>query len=77
MAFMVFMGVFSRRGFLDFRRMTNQNLELRRRIEMVTKEKFGIERQISNFRSDPVEQERIIREKLGYVRKNDLVVEFD
>ena len=77
MAFMVFMGVFSRRGFLDYRRMTNQNSELRRRIEAVTKEKSGMEQQISNFRTDPIEQERIIREKLGYVRKNDLVVEFD
>jgi len=70
------MGVFSKRGWLDWRRMVRQNEELTREIAHSMQEWDLLERQIEKLKSDPGEQERTIRRVLGYVRDNEFVIEF-
>jgi cell division protein FtsB len=70
------MGVFSKRGWLDWRRMVRQNEELTQEIARSTQEWDLLERQIEKLKSDPTEQERTIRRVLGYVRESEFVIEF-
>jgi cell division protein FtsB len=70
------MGFFSKRGWLDWRRMVRQNEELTREIARSTQEWDLLERQIEKIKSDPGEQERTIRRVLGYVRESEFVIEF-
>jgi len=74
---LVLMGVFSRRGLLDLRRMTRQNQELQLRLDQATEQRQLLQRQLETFKTNPMEQERMVRQSLGYVRKNETVVEFD
>lgn len=70
------MGFFSKRGWLDWRRMVRQNEELTREIARSTQEWDLLERQLEKLKADPVEQERTIRRVLGYVRESEFVIEF-
>ncbi len=71
------MGIFSRRGLLDLRRMRRQNQEVQSRLDQAMGSRQLLQRQLEVFRSNPMEQERMVRQSLGYVRKNETVVEFD
>jgi cell division protein FtsB len=73
---LVFMGIFSKRGYFDFRRMVRQNSELREKIERIQSQKVDLERQVIALRSEPAEQERVIRKVLGYVKPTETVIEF-
>lgn len=70
------MGTFSKRGFFDWQRMVHQNREMRSRIEELAGQKADLERQVLALKSDPAEQERVVRQVLGYVRPNETVIEF-
>jgi len=70
------MGIFARRGWLDLRRMMSQTQELRRQYDVAQLQRGELERQSEAFRADSFEQERVIRQALGYVKKNETVVEF-
>lgn len=70
------MGVFSKRGLLDWRRMVRQNEALTRDIARAGGEYDELERKIGKLKSDASEQERVIRRVLGYVRENEFVIEF-
>ena len=70
------MGVFSKRGWADWRRMARQNQELKLRIEGLRLEKADLEKRVAQLKSDPVEQERVIRETLGYMKPNETLIEF-
>ncbi len=74
---LVLMGIFSRRGLLDLRRMVRQNQELQMRLDQATLQRLALQRQLEVFKTNPMEQERMVRQSLGYVRKNETVVEFD
>jgi cell division protein FtsB len=71
------MGVFARRGWLDLKRMTAQNSTLRQQIGAAAGQKQSLERQVDAFRADSAEQERVIRQTLGYVHKNEIIIQFD
>lgn len=75
-ALLILMGTFSRRGFLDWRRMVQQNERLSQKVEKVKEQKVAMERQIELFQKNPEEQERVIRQVLGYIKPNEIVVEF-
>ena len=74
---MIGMGLFSKRGFLDYRRMTHQNEIMQKRIETMKENKALLQHQLDALGSVASEQERVIRQTLGFVRSNELVVEFD
>src|SRR5580658_9774378 len=67
------MGVFSRRGWLDLKRISRQNEELKLRLATSIQQKQQLDDQIEAFKTNKSEQERIIRQTLGYVRKNETV----
>ena len=75
-ALLCLMGTFSRRGFLDWRRMVYQNEKLNHKIVSVREQKIAIERQIDQFQKNPEEQERVVRQVLGYIKPNEKVIEF-
>lgn len=71
------MGTFSRRGFLDFRRMRHQNSDLMEKMAKVGDQRTLLEKQIRMFETEKVEQERIVRQVLGYIKTNETVIEFE
>lgn len=70
------MGIWGRRGWLDWRRMVRQNVELQTKIEDAKTRRTRLEKQIARLEKLPLERERVIREVLGYVRPNEIVIEF-
>lgn len=73
---LVLMGIFAKRGWLDWRRMVGENAELGAKVASLQREKTGIERRSALLQSDAAEQERVIRGVLGYVRPDETVIEF-
>lgn len=71
------MGIVSKRGWLDWRRMVRQNGELQVKLADIRRNHGELERQIRLLKSDPSEQERVVRHVLGYVRPDETVVEFE
>lgn len=74
---LIAMGIGAKRGWIDWRRMVDLSAGLEKRVESARKQKAKLERQIETFRVDRVEQERVIRRSLGYVRPDEIVIEFD
>lgn len=73
---MLFMGVFAKRGWLDWQRMHEQNHKMDVSIAEAQFQLDELLQQIERLKNLPLEQEKAIRKVLGYVRKNDMVVEF-
>lgn len=71
------MGTVSRRGLLDWQRMRNQNTELADKMYRVASQRTQLEKQIRSFEIDKNEQERVVRQVLGYIRANETVIEFE
>ena len=76
MLVLVAMGIFAKRGWMDWQRMVRQNSELSAKIAGVQGQKADLEKQLIALRSDAAEQERVIRQTLGYVKPNETVIEF-
>ena len=73
---LVGMGVFAKRGWLDLRRINQQNAVLEARIEGARRQNERDVRQIEAMQTRPAAQERVIRQMLGYVRPDETVIEF-
>ncbi len=71
------MGIFSRRGWLDWQRMEQKNTELETRVGELSEQKDRLERRFRAFRTDHQFQERILRERLGYIRSDEKVIPFE
>lgn len=71
------MGIFARRGWLDWRKIAQKNEELRQRIELLTQQKQDLARQEEAFATDKEEQKRVVRQRLGFVSKDETILEFD
>ncbi len=76
LASLVYVGIFSKRGWLDYQRMVTMNQELAEKIDQSRKQKELLEHQIRAISADPSEQERMVRHVLGYVRPDETVIEF-
>ena len=74
---LLLMGILSRRGWLDLKRMVERNGELAAKLDAGRLEKKRWERRVDRMRNDPQEQERVIRQHLGYVKPRELVIEFE
>ena len=72
-----YMGVFDKRGWLDWRRMLRQNASLETQIKLASLEKQALEKKIRAIQSSAVEREQMVRKVLGYVRTDETVIEFD
>lgn len=57
--------------------MVQQNSDLSHRIGLAKVQKESLERQIESFSTERTEQERVIRQTLGYVRQNETIIEFE
>lgn len=75
--FLLYVGIFAKRGWIDWRRMVHQNRSIQAKIVATQEQKEAIEKQIHGLENDRVVQERLVREVLGYVRPSDIVIEFD
>ena len=71
------MGVFAKRGLLDWRRIRGQNEEIAMKIELARAQKESLLRQVQLLQTDAAQQERVVRQMLGYVRPNETVIEFE
>ncbi len=76
MFLLVAMGMFAKRGWTDWQRMVRQNRDMHSKIQGLQIQKADLERQLIALKSDSAEQERVIRQVLGYVKPNETVIEF-
>ena len=74
---LVGMGVFSRRGVLDWRRMVSRNEDLSKKTAQLRLEQAEWRKRTDLLLSSPREQERLIRDTLGYVQPKETVIEFE
>jgi cell division protein FtsB len=68
--------LFSSKGILGYRQQSQQVAELNAKVRKLREENHRLFRRIQNFKNDPHAQERLIREKLGWTRDDELVIEF-
>lgn len=68
--------VYSRRGLRDLGRIKNENAALNERLIQVKSEKENLEKKVAGIKGDPREQERSVRQTLGYVRPGEVMIEF-
>lgn len=74
---LVGVGFFSKRGYRDWRAIGRKNDELRGRIADLERQKTDLERRNHLMMNSTEHQDRVVRRVLGYVRPDELVVEFD
>jgi cell division protein FtsB len=73
---LLWMGVFARRGWLDWQRMVHENHDLQTKMESVRLQKEGLVRQVDALQNNPKVQERVVRQILGFVKKDETIIEF-
>jgi cell division protein FtsB len=69
------MGVFAKRGWLDWRRMVRNNHEMVSKVESLKQQHEELEKQIKALETSPFAQEQAVRQYLGYLRKEEIVIE--
>ena len=75
-ATLVVMGIFGKRGWLDLRRMERENSNLNAEILELEEENEQMVRDLHAFQSDPSVQEAMIRKVLGYIKRDEKIIEF-
>jgi cell division protein FtsB len=70
------MGIFSRRGWLDWQRMVRNNDQMLAKLEQTKLEKAHWETRLGGLKSNRRAQERTVRQYLGFVKKDEIVIEF-
>lgn len=74
---LVFMGIFAKRGWLDWRRIVKQNQDVHAKVAEAARLHQRLIHRTSAFELDRERQEVLIRQTLGYVRPDETVIEFD
>ena len=70
------MGIFARRGWMDWQRMVRQDEQLLLNVEKSRLEKQHWESRLNGLKSNRRAQERTVRQYLGFVKKDEIVIEF-
>lgn len=70
------MGIFGKRGWLDLRRMENENSRLDQSLSQLSLERTSLASQIRALQKDKQAQEHTIRKVLGYIKPDEVVIEF-
>lgn len=73
---LVAMGIFAKRGWLDWRRMVNSNEEIAAKVTEALASKEALEKQMAALQANAQQQEAVVRQTLGYVRPQEMVIEF-
>ncbi len=73
---LVLMGIFAKRGFMDWRRMVHENQSLALKITALEKQKTKLMRENDLLEKNAEYQENVIRQTLGYIRTNETAIEF-
>jgi cell division protein FtsB len=74
---LLFYGIFlSPQGILGLHEQSRQVEELQNKISKLREDNHRLFRRIQGFKSNPQAQERLVREQLGWVRENELMIEF-
>jgi cell division protein FtsB len=75
--FLLFQNMFfSSQGILGFRNQSAQVEELEAKIRNLKEENQKLFRKIQAFKNSPRAQEKMVREELGWIRENELLIEF-
>ena len=61
-------------GFTKLQELRDRNRNLETRIRELKMENYLLDRQLKSIENDPVYQEKIVREKMGVVRKGEIPV---
>ena len=70
-------GIFlSPQGILGYHEQSGQVDELKKKILRLREDNHKLFRRIQSFKSDQQAQEKLVREQLGWVRPNELMIEF-
>ncbi|MBY0370076.1 hypothetical protein K2X33_05280 [bacterium] len=72
---LVFMGIFARRGWMDWQRMQTHNIEIADRREKALQEFDDMRLLLKGLEGSTLAQEQAVRQHLGYLRKEELVIE--
>jgi cell division protein FtsB len=67
---------FSPQGVTGFRKQSAQVEELETKVNNLKEENQKLFRKIQAFKNSPRAQEKMVREELGWLRDNELVIEF-
>jgi cell division protein FtsB len=67
---------FSPQGVMGFRNQCAQVEELETKVNNLKEENQKLFRKIQAFKNSPRAQEKMVREELGWLRDNELVIEF-
>ncbi|MFM8269529.1 MAG: FtsB family cell division protein [Pseudomonadota bacterium] len=70
------MGTFGKRGWLDLKRMQNENRRIQEELLKVEEQKGALTSEIKALQQDPQAQEHTIRKVLGYIRPDETIIEF-
>jgi len=73
---LVVMGILGKRGWMDLRRMHQENARLEKEIKEAQVNRITLAHQILSIQKDPQMQEHMIRKVLGYIKANETVIEF-
>ena len=71
------MGFFAKRGWIDWRRISKQSGDMEEKIRVAREQKEELLRQAAALQNDTAQQERMVRQVLGYVRPHETVIEFE
>lgn len=63
-------------GIMEYRSLKNQQAELQEKISKLDAENMALSRDIRLMQSDPLYVEKLVRQKLHYVRDNELIYLF-
>jgi len=75
--FLLFQSLFfSSQGIVGFRKQCAQVEELETKIGNLKEENQKLFRKIQAFKNSPRAQEKMVREELGWIRENELLIEF-
>lgn len=74
-ASLVLVGTFSKRGWLDWMRIAEQNGALTRQLDMVRAKKSDLARRIAPLRHDRQAMQSAVRQHLGYLREDEIIIE--
>ncbi len=73
---LVYAIVFSSHGLPGFMRQKEQVKEFEEKIVNLKEENQKLYEMIEAFKTDPKSQEKLVRQELGWVRENEIVLEF-
>ncbi len=64
-------------GYTKLQELRDRNQYLEQRIKKINSENLSLNKEVELLRSDPLYQEKIAREKMGLVRKGEVIYQIE